>query len=321
MGLKTIVEQFGNTNTNEDKKSNTFNLPVEVIRYEDNILIGKRLDTKEEIRIKLRPVEVKGENKRIEIEDFANSRHKKHAEAGAIILFDGSYQEQDGVFNSRWANTLHRKKMQSKVLIMYSTVKFVETPQARYVQVKTLKKREFIDNMNSLYTHLVKALEPKTPASRPFAYIRLKDNMGEKKLLSVNPLMVAKKTLDNRDVKAPSTGEESVNAYLSSYQNAQLLEAACNDPEILVEVIYGSNLYLGADSRDRLLSNKTIRGLLEPAYLINPAAPQNDALNYGYKKSVIAIREIDSEDGIVFVSEVKPLINNTPAVSIMDLEF
>lgn len=321
MGLKNIVEQYGNNNTNEDKKSNTFNLPVEVIRYEDNIVIGKRLDTKEEIKIKLRPVEVKGENKRIEIEDFSNPRHKKHAEPGAIILFDGAYQEQDGTWNSRWANTLHRKKMQSKVLTMYSTVKFVETPQSRYVQVKTLKKRDFIDNMSSLYNHLVKALEPRTPASRPFAYIRLKDNTGEKKLLSVNPLMIAKKTNDGRDVKAPATGKESVDNYLSNYQNKDLLEAVCNDPEVSVEVIYGSNLYLGADSRDRLLSNKVIRGLLEPAYLINPSAPQNDALNYGYKKSVIAIREIDSEDGIVFVSEVKPLINNTPAISIMDLEF
>ncbi len=321
MGLKNIVQQFGSNNTTEDKKSNTFNLPVEVIRYEGNILVGKRLDTKEEIKIKLRPVEVKGENKRIEIEDFANPRHKKHAETGAIILFDSSYQEQDGVYNSRWANTLHRKKMQSKVLIMYSTVKFVETPQSRYVQVKTLKKREFIDNINTLRMHLTKALEPKNPASRPFAYIRLKDSYGEKKLLSVNPLMLAKKTNDGRDVKAPASGLESMENYMSSYQNEELLQAACNDPEVVVEVIYGSNLYLGGDSRDRLLSNKVIRGLLEPAYLINPAAPQNDAMNYGYKKSVIAIREIDSEDGIVFVSEVKPLINNIPPVSIMDLEF
>ena len=125
-------------------------------------------------------------------------------------------------------------------------------------------------------------------------------------------------TINEQQMKIPTSGEESYQNFLEQEKNKLIIEC-CSLPEITVEVLTGASLYLGGDTRDRFFSNDYLRKMLEPSYLIDKAG-NKEISNYGYQKTVIAVREIEDVNGLMFVSDVKPLVNNTQPVSILDLE-
>jgi hypothetical protein len=316
-----LEEKHGIQNySNNDSKGVTYNMPVKIQSYEDDqFFIGERLDTKEIVKIKLRDVPQKGKNARLEVTDFQDKRNKRHAPAGdSILLFDNTYQEEDGTWNSRWANTLHKKRMPSKVIILPSTIRFVDDGTNRYVQVRTIKNRHWINTMEDLEYAITKALQPKGPGTRPFAHIRLTSSDGEKRIYTASPV-IKDVTVDEQVIKMPASGEESYQDFLTKERNKMIIECVTL-PDITVEVLAGTALYFGGDTRDRLLSTPYLRNMIEPAYLIDPNA-EKQISNYGYKPTVIAVRELEDVNGLLFVSDAKPLVNNTPAISIMDLEF
>lgn len=315
--IKNTSADGGNTNNQQ-----SFNLPVKITGYEnDELFLGERIDTKEMVKVKLRPVTQKGENKRPEVVDFQNKKDSKRYAAPneAIILFDNAYQEQDGTWNARWANVLHKKrKMEAKVLILPATIRFVEEATSKYVQVRALKKLSWVNNLQEFEYHLTKALHPKGSGARPFAYIRLTDNSGEKRIYTVMPQML-KQVINEETMNIPSDGQTSYQEFLNDENKSKIILASLEAPEVTVEIFYGSTLYLGGDTRDRYLSNPMVRNIIEPAYLINKENGK-DIQNYGYKPTVITVREIQDVAGLMFVSDVKPLINNSEAISILDLK-
>lgn len=325
--LKNLEDQHGiiQNNSNDGNGNNnqqTFNLPVKITGYEDNeFFLGERLDTKEMVKVKLRPVPQKSENKRPEVVNFQdkNDRKRYAPPNDTIMLFDNSYQEQDGVWNARWANVLHKKrKMEAKVLILPATIRFVDEPASKYVQVRALKALRWINNIEEFQYHLTKALHPKGSGARPFAYIRLTDNTGEKRIYTAMPKML-EQTVNDETMKIPADGQTSYQEFLNDENKSKMILSALDMPEVTVEIFYGSNLYLGADTKDRYLSNAAIRNIIEPAYFVDKEKGK-DIQNYGYKPTVITVREVEDVAGLMFVSDVKPLINNSEAISILDLK-
>lgn len=324
--LKDLETQHGvSQNTSTEGGNNnqqTFNLPVKITGYENNeFFLGERVDTKEMVKVKLRPVQVKGENKRPEVVDFQNKNDRKRYAApnDTIILFDNAYQEQDGTWNARWANVLHKKrKMEAKVLIMPATIRFVDEPTAKYVQVRAIKALRWVNNIQEFEYHLTKALHPKGGGARPFAYVRLTDNSGEKRIYTISPKML-EQNINEQTMKIPADGSSSYQEFLQDENKSKIILASLEAPEVTVEIFYGSNLYLGGDTRDRYLSTPAIRNIIEPAYFINKENGK-DIQNYGYKPTVITVREVDDVAGLMFVSDVKPLVNNSEAISILDLK-
>ena len=322
--FKNLEEKHGvNNYSSGENKGTTYNMPVKITGYEnDTYFLGERIDTKEMVKIKLRDVPKKGENARPEVTDFQDRRSKRYAPPNdSILLFDNCYQEEDGTWNSRWANTLHKKrKMEAKVLVLPSTVRFVDDGNNRYVQVRTLKSHHWINTPEDFQYALTKALQPVSAGSRPFAYIRLTSNEGEKRLYTASPVM-QEVSMEGQTIRIPADGEVSYQNFAQQDRN-KLIYDCINMPEVTVEVITGSSLYFGGDTRDRLLSTPYLREMIEPAYFIDKNAENlREISNYGYKKTVIAVRQIEEANGLLFVSDAKPLENNTPAVSIYDFEF
>jgi hypothetical protein len=317
-----LEEKHGvNNNTGGDNNRQSINLAVKITGYEeDKYFIGQRIDTKEMVKVKLREdVSAKGQNARPEVIDFQDRRSKRYAPPNdSILLFDNAYIGEDGVWVSRWANTLHKKrKMEAKVLILPATVRFVDDQTNKYVQVRVIKSRKWINTEEDLKYNLIKALQPKGAGSRPFAHVRLKSAEGEQRIYTVSPKMLDT-TINDQQMKIPATGEESYKNFAEQEKNKMIIDC-CSIPEITVEVLTGASLYLGGDTRDRFLSTHHLRNMIEPAYLIDKAG-NREISNYGYQKTVIAVRELADVNGLMFVSEVKPLVNNTQVVSIVDLE-
>jgi hypothetical protein len=320
--LKGLEEKHGvNNNSGGDNNRQSINLPVKITAYEeDKYFIGERIDTKEMVKVKLREdVSATGKNARPEVVDFQDRRSKRYAPPGdSILLFDNAYLGEDGVWISRWANTLHKKrKMEAKVLVLPATVRFVDDANKPYIQVRVIKGTKWIHTLEDLEYALTKALQPKGAGSRPFAHVRLKSSEGEERIYTVSPKML-ETTMNEQQMKIPASGEESYQNFLEQEKNKLIIDC-CSTPEITVEVLTGASLYLGGDTRDRFLSTAYLRNMIEPAYLIDKAG-NKEISNYGYQKTVIAVREIEDVNGLMFVSDVKPLVNNTQAVSIMELQ-
>ena len=318
--FKNLEEKHGvNNNSGGNSDRQSINLPVKITGYEDDkYFLGQRIDTKEMVKIKLREdVAGTGKNARPEVTDFQDRRSKRYAAPNdSILLFDNAYIGEDGVWVARWANALHKKrKMEAKVLILPATVRFVD--EQKYIQVRVIKSRKWINTIEDLEYSLTKALQPKGAGSRPFAHIRLKSSEGEARIYTVSPKMI-ETTINEQQMKIPTSGEESYQNFLEQEKNKLIIEC-CSLPEITVEVLTGASLYLGGDTRDRFFSNDYLRKMLEPSYLIDKAG-NKEISNYGYQKTVIAVREIEDVNGLMFVSDVKPLVNNTQPVSILDLE-
>jgi len=320
--LKSMEEKHGVKKGFSGERKQSFNLPVLITGYEDNqFFIGQRLDTKEMVKIKLREdVVAKGANPKPVVADFSDFKNKRYAKPNdAILLFDNSYVGEDGVWVSRWANTLHKTpKMESQVLIMNSSIRFVEDKGQKYVQVRVMKKRAWINSIQELEANLVMALNPKSPSSRPFAYVRLKSSDEEVVTYYVSPKMIEIE-VNGQKVKSPALGQESYQEFLTKEHSKVIMEC-CNLPEVTVEVLYGTSIYFGGDTKDKYFSNAAIRGMLESAYFIDPAK-DNSLQNLGFKKTVIAVREMHGTNGLMFVTEAKPLVNNSESIPIDQLNF
>lgn len=316
--FKDLQEKHGINSKSAGGNKQSINMPVRITGYEDNkYFIGQRIDTKEMVRIKLREdVTATGKNARPEVTDFQDKKSKRYAPINdAILLFDNTYLGEDGVWVSRWANTLHKKKMKASVVIFPATVRFVD--EGNYIQVRVIKNRKWIQNEDELKEEIIKSLQPKGAGARPFVHVRIKTK-EENYISTIVPKMIEVPNEDNELIKVADTGENSYEEF-NKLPKANFIKECCLLDDVTIEILTGAALYLGGDTRDRFFSTPYLRKILEPSYLLDSTA-KKEISNYGYQKTVLAIREIE-DTGMLFIADVKPLVNNETPVSITDLDF
>lgn len=329
--LKQYAEE-NNLNTPLSSKNDnqeTTNLPVSITGYIDNEFFeGVRLDTKENVRVKMRPVEQKGENERPVVGNFADKKHKRYAEAGkSILLMENCYQEEDGTWNTRWANTLSSPKYKSTVCILYSNVKIVEKPNRTYVEVNALKSKKIITNDEEFKNVLIEAFSPKVNKARNFALIRLTDADGYKVIFNAYPNLIEIEE-DGDKFKVMDSPEASYQKFMEEPKNAKKIKTIMdliNVPDITIEVFLGTILYLGADTNKKIVDNQYLVEQFKKEYIVKKEEKEQTTEGEvikvveraGFKKTIIAFKNRD--DGSLFVTALKALVNNEPSILLDDL--
>jgi hypothetical protein len=308
--------------------SQTENIPVKVMSYDNNKVIGVRLDTKEEVIVKLKNIE-QAENskyKRPEIEDFANPKHKRYVKPQeGVILFE-SAKIEDGVYLSRWANCISSNPTETAVHILNCSLIFgkkkVGNEEEEWVQVRILfpEKKKKVSNIDELTNALLVMLSPNGVGSNPVAHIIIND--GSEK----EHIQVSNKRVEREDGlgKCAATGQDSTNEFLNS-DNSLIIKDLIDNPELEISVIPGRIVYPGQATKEKMIElHPNAKRILKESFFIKKEKKDgedgfeksNGFQEAGYVKCSIATRR--HADGAQYITHIRPIDSFPTASSVKE---
>ena len=112
--------------------------------------------------------------------------------------------------------------------------------------------------------------------------------------------------------KIMDTPENSLKYFYESNKYSKLVSELIQNPEVTTDVFHQGTIYTGADTSQKIYAKDF--NSLKDAYKLS-----EDENKIGYKKTVLAVRSRD--DGSVYCTFVKPLVNNTKSQSIERVKF
>ncbi len=326
--LKQYKEQHPELSKAKTEKTTSppLNLPVKCINYEGDVLVGIRLDTNEEVRIKLMPIDQKTNSKykRIEIKDFANEKGKHYAAPGkAVFIAETSYHSKDNLYNSRWLKVISSDPLATKVdifncsLIHYVKGSEGDQTEIYFAKIAFPERAKIVNSTHELESVLSTALNPKSIGSNPFCYVRIKDNNSDDiEFIEVQPQRTERE--DGLGKKCVE-GSISAKAFIDS-QDSQMVRDLLdnNSSEITVDVIQGSVIYPGTATKEKMIdSHPNAKKILEESFLIQ-AAEEGAKPEVGYLKCVFATKK--HADGTSYFTFIKPIHQYVEATSVKNLK-
>ncbi len=349
---------------NNQERTPVINLLLKVSDYEIggglndldvNFMLGTRVDTGEEIKIKLFEVEQKGSYKRPEIFEFADKRNRKrHIPAENFVVFEQARDEGNGVFSARWAVPLDRDPRGTRAFVMlaslshrvYEKEKNGEKYQDETFRIRTLINRpaKEVTTVEDFETQVADLLTPRKPGSNPEAIVRITDDEGEKEIVTIFPERHEVENEYNEKFKrvVPEGGQSVENFKIEQADRFNLISAMIVDADVKVEVIGASVLYPGKATKEKLQEQHAVskKHLIESFYVkkpteeVQPAQPNEEGVpevpsevpaaqpqgfpEVGYHFCVIGTRTYD--DGTPYLTYIKPLHEYSVAESIKDIQ-
>lgn len=349
------AKKSGNTGT----KTPVMNMLLKISSYEiggsldTNFVLGKRMDTGEQVKVRLIEIEQKGKYKRVEIADFNNARHKRHVGAGNYMVLEQAIEESEGVFNSRWAATLDRDPKNTKAFVMlaslHHSVRGSNDSKKEWFRIKLLYPSQptVVTTIEELDAALSASLTPKTPGSNPEAVIRITDDEGEKEIITVYPKRAEIEEDGQKFTRVVANPLDSVENF-KKMESAkyQMIVSFLGDADIKIEIIGSTVLFPGSATKEKLetqheASKKYLvesfyvkaggdADGVQPAQPGDPEVPENENENgenapkkvvypeVGYHFCVVGTRSY--ADGTPYLTYIKPLHEYSEASSIKDIE-
>ena len=316
MSLSEKLENLKATSTSK-QKGNMENVAVIITNYdlENKLFEGIRIDSKEEVRVRLREDKQKRQYSRPEIEDFAADprKSKSSTDIGGVIQFDRTYLDKDGVLNAGWATALTHSKDEGDVMVRMA--KFTMSTSENdhewaaidvvYPErvVKTTDLEEFKET-------LAKMLEPQVPTDPRTVAIRIQDD----DTVAFFSAYATKTEKNEEGYLVTSKGEESAEEFFKT-EEFKLIEQYLENGVMLIP---GRRVYAGPATRGKLFSennvNKTAR--LCSQYEVKDG-DENDMKNYGFVNSNIVLRQ--HPDKSYYFTHIGPVVDNSEPMSIQDL--
>lgn len=296
-------------------KVKPLNLPVKCIGYEGEFLLGIRLDTNEEIKIKLVKIEQKENSKykRVEIVEFSNPKHKYHAVPGqAVFIAESCYLLSDNIYSSRWLKVISPDPLIGKVdIYQCSLISFKRkisedvTNETIMVKIAFPEKAKIVNSNEELEKILSVLLNPKSVGSNPFCYVRIKDNNSD----DVESVEVTPQRTDRED----GLGKKCVDGVISaknfmesndSKMIRDLLDSASG--EISVDVIPCAIIYPGPATKEKMIDiHPNAKKIFEEAFYIKSELEEGAYPEVGYLKCTLVTRK--HADGTSYFTFVKPI--------------
>ena len=311
----------------EKSTATPLNLPIKCVGYEDDVLLGIRLDTNEEVKIKLMTIEQKttSKYKRIEIKDFANEKSKHYAAPGqAVFIAETCYHAKDDLYNCRWLKVISTDPLKTKIDIFNcSLVNFKkklsddQVNEIIFVKVAIPEKAKIINSNDELESVMSGLLNPRHIGSNPFCYVRIKDNnSNDVEFVEVTPQRTERE--DGLGKKCVE-GSVSAKAFMDSPESKMIRDLLdSSSDEVTVDVIPGSVIYPGTATKEKMIeSHPNAKKILEESFYI-PSANEGGYPEVGYLKCVLATRK--HADGTSYFTFVKPIFQYVEAISVKNIK-
>ena len=314
--LSEYMEKNPTVQSVETSSSNYENFAMNVTAYDGDFFVGERIDSKEEVRVRLREVEQKGRYSRPEVSDFADPKSRSYTEPGkGVVQFDYATLEKDGTYTARWANRLSRGPEESEVFVMMTRLKYGKNQNGdEWIQANILMTdyAKAVSSLDEVKSALRTFLTPKTPGSQPFAVIRISDDTT-----SQCAYVYPERVEGSNGYKQSADSDVSVESFFANSPKANLVLDLVGNTDLVMEVIPGNTIYPGAQTREKMLTAPAkSREMLESSYFVSSNG-EVDSNNAGYVMSVIATRK--HEDGTKYFTSVKPLSGQPNACVVEEL--
>ena len=315
------------TQSSPSSSQETLNLPIKITGYEingspeTNFILGKRIDTKEDVRVKLSDIEQDSSRKfkRVEVSEFADPKNRKrHVSVGCPMVFEGSKQNPDGSFSSRWAVVLDRDPNGTNVMVMNSSLvhgeKKTDNGKQEWFKIQALipiQPKE-VSTKEEFESLLANHLTPKFNGSNPQSFIRITDDEGDIHVIEVRPLRVDV-TEDNKTFKrVTANGEDSVREFeKTNPEQYKMVIDFTEQSDIKVELIQNAILYPGAATKENMegMNERSKQILIESYYTKEKELLEGEEKprfpSVGYIPSVLATRMYP--DGTPYLTYIRPL--------------
>lgn len=305
---------IGVSNTN-NQENNTINIPLVIESYNTEGDIhyaeGYSMITKELIKVKLREVSMTNKteaSERPEIKDFKNTRHARYSEPKkSVLCFDACYLDTDGMYSSRWAQTLTSQKYVGKNLIVDAFVNIVPKDKNKpdsfnKVSVDMIVGNTTVNSMDEFNAFALKVFHPKLTTSRNYMIVTLKEQNGDSHTLKIYPKMIDK-VEDDYKVKIMDTAQNSLDDFYQNEAKANIskfISDALNLGNIEVRLFNISKIYAGEKTVSKIFKLNNGEDL-KAKYMISENV-------IGFRKTIITYRE--RNDGSYFATFIKPVSNN-----------
>lgn len=302
----------------EGTSTPALNLPVKCSGYEGDVLVGIRLDTEEEVRIKLKTIEQNPNSKfkRIEIKEFADPKNKKHhaAPGKAVFVAENCYLDKDGTYSSRWLKVISADPQQTAVHVMNASLLFIKKKDKddninEIIFAKTAfpERAKIVNSVEELSNALSGMLNPKHIGSNPICYVRIKDTVsGEVEFIEVSPLRTER---EDGNGKKCVEGSVSAEKFISSTESQMIRDLLENSSDqVSVDVIPAAILYPGSSTKENMVgAHPNAKKILEESFYIKNSEEDTTGARpeIGYLKCIIATRK--HADGTSYFTFIKPV--------------
>ncbi|MCY9860938.1 hypothetical protein OTK49_00085 [Vibrio coralliirubri] len=295
--------------------NNSTNILVTVDEWEDNQVKGVRMDTGEQIVVRLNKFEKKPDAP-FDRPDLMAIKAKYRSSAGAIVFFETCYHNaDDGVWYARWASLIKKstKDQKTAAVILKSKVTIGKSTRGKeYIEIKALVSKyghpvpyQTIETMDELRSIAEAHLKPIGNGVTPYLLVFASD--GEKDFSFEIKATLIETTTDDGEKQfvVDPNAENSLNKYLESRYGA-VLPACIEHPDVQIKVAKGKVIYCGTATRDSKLKGNKGEFLKKEFTIDEEGGYVHD--NIGYKDVVVGVRE-DADINTkyaVFLSSLKP---------------
>tara|TARA_B100000700_G_scaffold267699_1_gene307830 strand:+ start:97482 stop:98450 length:969 start_codon:yes stop_codon:yes gene_type:complete len=320
---ESVLNQFKNENKNifekKNTQSSTYNLPIKVTDYQGNLIVGTRIDTKEEVKVMLREdVTATDGNEKPTVENFSNPQdfdfYLEPNNPNSIIVFDSAYfDNKDQVWKARWPNIASKPTKKANVLVLNSTLNIVNYEGNKFIAANIIKRKLLVNNIEDLKNNIIKALTPNAPRVTPSAIIRLKDDTNESLTIEI----YARKD-DNKNFITPQNYIEDI---FNNDERLKKISELITQPQITTEVLMASSMNIGGKTNQKLLKSNFFINMVENEYQEKEEkiedGVEKSTIHKLYKPTVLVVRT--REDGSPFIISAKPLLNRETGKRIEDI--
>jgi hypothetical protein len=275
------------------------NVAVMVSGYdaEKELVLGTRLDTSEEVRVRLRPW-ANAENSKHEragVKDWSKTSGKKVVKPGGVIVFEAAWKEEDGVYCARWGKTASHSAEEAEVFIAPAQPLVSPRGTVGLEVLRTIAARS-VKTPAELHSAVAEALAASRMSS---AVVRIWAG-GEK--MRVFQVARTKKATDGSNSFVDRKPEDAASEWMADRVGANIAkEMVAEGCDFITEVIPAERIYAGRDTQ-ATLNPQEEKGALRRKMLLEPFKMGE---SYGFTNAVVAARR--HEEGGLFFTHFWPV--------------
>ncbi|HAS8540907.1 TPA: hypothetical protein I7730_14045 [Vibrio vulnificus] len=268
-------------------------MAVVVDIWEEEQVKGVRLDTKEQVTVRLSKDYTPNSNSSNERPSIKTMATEFYCKEGAVIHFEScNFNEKEGCWYSRWPNIVTKKANDKKraATIVYTRPYVGSKENGNYILLKmfavsdeSANRSVPINTLDDLQSLITKYMVPRDQGVHPIIVLIGSD--GENKV-TMNVDIPRHK--DSTGASYPETDSSKTYAMFLETDDGKAAVELINDPSVTLYALRGKSVFVGKKTVQKMLKTEQKAKFLKDEYKIDRDG-EYVLENLGYKPTVVAV--------------------------------